>query len=80
MLTYRLSGTTEASVSDRDGPRNSAPRLFTRQRLDGSQNLRSSRRAPKKLWVADLQKLWWAQRSVRSYGSEGWGFEFLRAR
>jgi hypothetical protein len=54
MLTYRLSGTTEASVSDRDGPANSAPRPFTRQRLNGSQNLRSSRRAPKRLCVADL--------------------------
>jgi hypothetical protein len=66
MLTYRLSGTTEAPVSDRGGPRNSAPRPFARQRLNQSQNLRSSRRAPKRLCVADLQKRWWAQRSVRS--------------
>jgi len=53
MLTNRLSGTTEASVSDRNGPRNSAPRPFARQRLNQSQNLRSSRRAPERLYVAD---------------------------
>jgi hypothetical protein len=53
MLTNRLSGTTEDSVSDRDGPRNSGAGPFAPQRSNRSQHLRSSRRAPKWLYIAD---------------------------
>jgi hypothetical protein len=53
MLTNRLSGTTEDSVSNWDGPRNSAPGPFAPQRSNRSQHLRSSRRAPKWLYIAD---------------------------
>jgi len=52
MLTYRLNGTTEESASDRNGRPHCAPRWWCEQRPIASQNLRSSRRAPKRLCVA----------------------------
>jgi hypothetical protein len=53
MLTYRLNGTTERTVSNRDRQRNCALQIETGQRPVAAHNLRSSRRAPKKLCVAD---------------------------
>ena len=54
MLTYRLNGTTEASVSDRDRRGNCALQIGPEQRPVAAHNLRSARRAPKRLCVADL--------------------------
>ena len=47
MLTYRLNGTTEVSVSDRDGQRKCALGQRAWQRPIVAHNLRSSRRAPR---------------------------------
>ena len=62
MLTYRLNGTTEATASNRNRRHHSdrsaaappPPGHHHRDR-DEPQNLRSPRRAPKVLYVADLR-------------------------
>ncbi len=49
MLTYRLTGTTEASASYRDGQHTTILTLITQghNSLERHNNLRSPRRAPK---------------------------------
>ena len=57
MLNNRLNGTTEGSVSDRDGQRHSAPASRTSQRPNASHYLRFVPANPEGFWAAEQVNL-----------------------